>query len=389
MRILYSHRTRAADGQYVHIASLTNALARMGHEVLLCGPEGVARAGETPRPLETGIGPIGRLRKMPFGLYEVAELAYSLPAYWQLARAAEMFKPDVLYERYNLYYHAGEALARKRRLPYLLEVNAPLADERRANGELRLYPLARRSETRLWRRADAVLPVTAVLGQIIADAGADADHIHVIPNGVDADTLQRVPPDAVRERYQLDGHHILGFVGFVREWHGVDRVIDWLATSDGQAAILLVVGDGPAIPALKAQAEKLGVSDRFIVTGVVQRADIPGHVAAFDIALQPAVTAYASPLKLQEYMAQGRAIIAPDQPNIRETVTDGETALLVDPADPSALFTALDRLCRDRQLREGLGRAAHQRLLERNMTWEGNAQRVVDIARTLIADAAS
>jgi hypothetical protein len=67
--------------------------------------------------------------------------------------------------------------------------------------------------------------------------------------------------------------------------------------------------------------------------------------------LQPASVEYASPLKLFEYMALGRAIVAPAQPNIMEVLTDGADGVLFDPQDPAALANAIDRLCRDPSLR--------------------------------------
>lgn len=368
----------------MHIDALTKALAVAGHEVLICGPEGVSTP-DTPVPLDAGKGGGGSRSRLPGPLYELAEYGYSLPAARRLKQAAETFEPDIVYERYNLYFHAGVPVARALGLPLLLEVNAPLVSERQATGQLALPPLGQWSERRLWRQADAVLPVTEVLAEMIAAEGVPRDKLHVIPNAVDDAALTPADGSAVRARYDLGERLVLGFIGFVRDWHGVDRVIDWLATPEGEGAHLLLVGDGPAAPDLRAHAERLGVSDRLTVTGVVQRDAVPAHIAAFDIALQPAVTAYASPLKLQEYMAQGCCVVAPDQPNIREVVTHGETAFLTPPGDVTALHGALSLLAEDTQLRQGLGTAARRVLLEREMTWPANARRVVEIAEGLLA----
>lgn len=383
MRILYCHRTRATDGQFVHIRELTTALARAGHEVLIAGPEGTWQPGAVERRLDAGSSATAQL-SMPRPVYELAEAGYSLVAYRRLVAAAKFFRPDVLYERYNLFHHAGIWAARRFALPHLLEVNAPLVDERARNGELALPGLGRASEDRIWRAAHAVLPVTAVLADMIAARGVPRDRLHVIANGVDAHALAPADGQAMRTRYRLGDRLVLGFVGFVRDWHGVDRVLDWLASPSGAQAALLLVGDGPAVPTLRAQAERLQLGDRFVVTGVVQRDAVAAHVAAFDIALQPAVTAYASPLKLQEYMAQGRAIIAPDQPNIRETVEAGKTAILIAPNAPDALPRALDLLAADPDLRARLGTAARAAVATRDLTWDGNAARVVRIAEALL-----
>ena len=79
-------------------------------------------------------------------------------------------------------------------------------------------------------------------------------------------------------------------------------------------------------------------------------------------------------------MAAGRAIIAPDQPNIREVLEQGRTALLFDPANPEAMWQGIETLARDAALRARLGAAAREEVLRRDFTWAGNARRVVALA---------
>ena len=376
MRILYSHRTKSSDGQAVHIRSLTEALLRRGHDLAIVGPA-EARPGD--RPLDAVAG-MGLRRFLPPAVHEAAELAYSVPAYWRLASRANAFAPAVLYERYNLYFHSGVRLARQRKLPFLLEVNAPLAEERERHGNLALKSLARASEASIWRAADCVLPVTRALAAYVETAGVDPSRIEVIANGVEEVFLKEHDPRPVRARYRLDNKIVLGFTGFVRDWHGLDRVVRYLGDRRRSDVAFLIVGDGDARARLEKQAAALGVGESVIVTGVVQRDAVPAHLAAFDIALQPAVTAYASPLKLFEYMAAGRAIIAPDAPNIREVIGDGGDALLLREGDDAALFAALDTLIADSPRRQSLGAAARKTLLRRGFTWDANAQRVEKIA---------
>ena len=99
--------------------------------------------------------------------------------------------------------------------------------------------------------------------------------------------------------------------------------------------------------------------------------------------LQPHVVAYASPLKLIEYLALGRAIVAPATTNIEEILTHGESGLLFDPGDTDAFAEAVVRLANDTTLRERLGQAALALLRERNLTWRHNAERVVELFRRL------
>jgi glycosyltransferase involved in cell wall biosynthesis len=367
MRILYSHRVQSHDGQGVHIEEMVRALKRAGHEVMVVGPRfydptGFGRENRS----------IAAVRRMlPGVLGELAELTYNIGAYAQLAQAWRHFRPDFVYERCNLYFLAGSLLARRHGALLYLEVNSPLADERERHGGLRLPGLARRLERWTWKSAARVLPVTRVLADILVQGGVDPARISVIPNGID---LQRYPP---RDISPADGPVVLGFTGFVRAWHRLDTVIEGLhAARFSKPVTLTIVGDGPACRDLAALARQLGVADRVRFAGLVLPVDIPAVTCGFTIALQPSATAYASPLKIFDYMAASCAIVAPDQPNIREILVHEQTALLFDPDAPGAMWSCIERLIEDTALRQRLGQAARAELERQNYTWSGNAARV-------------
>ena len=376
MRILYSHRIASRDGQGVHLEAMVAALGAGGHEVLVVGPAsfGAAEHGGESRW-------VGRVRRaLPRWAAELAELAYAVPATWRLARAAAGFRPDVIYERANLYHLAGRIVARWRGVPLLLEVNAPMAEERGRFGGLALPGLAAWMERLAWRGASRALPVTEVLGGRLIAAGVPRERITVVPNGIHLADFPEPAPRGSR------GPLVLGFVGFVREWHGLDTVLRGMAAWQGPRELsLVVVGEGPARPALEKLARDLGLSQHVHFTGLAAREEVPKLVAGFDVALQPASVPYASPLKVFDYMAAGRAIVAPDQPNLREILEDGRTALLFDPTEPGAMWRAVARLAGAPELLEGLGAAARAEVLRRDLTWEGNAKRVVCIAEAEIA----
>ena len=369
MRILYSHRIQSRDGQSVHLEEMVAALRAAGHEVLVVGP-GLYRQAEFGG--ESRLVALIRAH-LPASVGALAEIAYNVPAWWRLRQAARRFRPHLIYERYNLFYLAGTWLSRSSRVPLFLEVNAPLAAERARFGGLGLPGLAARLEAYVWRSADKVLAVTGVLKRMVEQAGVPANRIEIVPNGIDPAEFAAAP-----RRAQHSGRVVLGFVGFVRDWHGLDGVIAAMAAARDAAPMdLVVVGDGPARAALERQAAASGLADRVRFTGLQGREEIPALVAGFDVALQPRVVDYASPLKIFEYMAAGRAIVAPDQENIREILSDGETALLFDPSRPEAMWQAILRLAGDADLRHRLGAAAAAEIARRDLTWSGNARRVV------------
>jgi glycosyltransferase involved in cell wall biosynthesis len=121
-------------------------------------------------------------------------------------------------------------------------------------------------------------------------------------------------------------------------------------------------------------------------TGIVGRDDVARHVAAFDIALQPAVVAYASPLKLFEYLALGKAIVGPAQPNIEEILVQNQNAVLFDPNDTDALAAAIQVLCTDDALRARVAENARATIGTRQLTWDANARRVVGLFDELLQD---
>ena len=383
MKILYHHRTRSRDGQAVHIEEIVKALGDLGHQVVVAGP---AATGQADFGDEGGL--VAKLKRaLPAALYEILELAYSIVAFWRLWQIYRREKPDVLYERYNLFLLAGVWLHRLTGLPMLLEVNAPLVHERSKFDGLANRRLAGWIERLTWRAADRVLPVTDVLAGFVRRAGVPDRRITIIQNGVGAEFLAgNESGEPVRARYGLQQRLVLGFTGFVRPWHGLDRVIDLIADSDPARQLhLLLVGDGPALPELEQRARERGVGDRVTFAGLVSRHDVIGYVAAFDIALQPQVVDYASPLKVFEYMALGRAIVAPATANIREVLRDGDSALLFDPADPAAFRAATERLCGDGELRRRIGDGARRAVAEQGLTWAGNARRIVALFEDLRA----
>jgi len=372
LKILYHHRTRSRDGQSVHIDEMIAALEQEGVAVAIVQPQ-----------REDALKPARKKQVIPKLLYELLEFSYSGLEFLKLAAAILRERPDAIYERANIYMLSGVWAARLFSLPLLLEVNAPLTQERAKFDGLAMPAFARWTEEMAWRNATYVLPVTAVLGTDIQKAGVPPSRIVVTSNGANTANFRLVDAPA-RPGFPkpFQSGPVLGFVGYVRAWHGLPQVVDLLAQDAtlGEAN-LLVVGDGPARSELEARAARLGVANRVQVCGVVERDALAGYVSTFDIALQPEVTAYASPLKLFEYMALGRAIIAPDAPNIREILTHGVDALLFEPNNPESLASAIRKLVADSGLRARLGAAAAEKIHREDITWARNARRAISLVR--------
>jgi len=373
MKILYHHRIASKDGQYVHIEELITALKSLGHDIVLVEPnisEHQSFGGSSYT--------VALIRKvLPGFLHELIELAYCFLDFAKLVKAVSRNKPDALYERYNLFLPSGIWAKKLFRLPLVLEVNAPLYEERKKHNGIHLDWLAKWTESYVWRQADFVLPVTRVLANKIKATGVPDERLVVIPNGINARRFSvEIDTTDIVARYGLEGQLVLGFTGFVREWHRLDRVLEAIADNKEKNWHLLLVGDGPARAAIEKQAKTLGIESRVHITGIVTRDEVARYVSTFDVALQPDVVAYASPLKLFEYMALSKAILAPDRDNIREILTHRTDALLFDPEDGHDFISRLFELCDNAYLRRELGRSAANTLVEKGLYWHENAKKV-------------
>lgn len=378
MRILYHHRIASKDGQYVHVSEIVSSLRTLGTDLQMVAPkfsEGDAFGAEG--------GIVAKLKKqLPKALYEFLELGYSFVDFCKMVAGILRFRPDVIYERYQIFMPSGVLAAKLFRIPLLLEVNAPLFDERSNYGGLGLPALARWSEGFVWRNASVVLPVTGVLARMVQSRGVQPARIRVIPNGVN-DEQFLVPASARAIPALRPGQIVVGFVGFCREWHELDKVVRLIAEDASKNLFFLIVGDGPVIPSLKQQVAEMGCSDRVHFAGLVGRSEMPGWLAAIDIAIQPAVVPYASPLKLIEYLAAGKAIVAPAQENIRELLEHEQNALLFTEGHTGQLIAAIRRFAGDRELRRRLSAAARETIERKQLLWRHNAQRIIDLAADL------
>jgi glycosyltransferase involved in cell wall biosynthesis len=379
VKFVYHHRTRAEDVEGVHIRGIVDGLRNLGHAVDVVAPPGVGVGSAAPKP--NGVkkkrsSPWSLLaRRAPELVFESAEVgynAYALPSLLKKIRGA-----DAIYERYALFLGAGVAAAEIARLPLILEVNDSAVVNRIR--PLHLRAAARRFERYIWQRADAIVTITSYFRDLIIEAGVAPERVHVMPNAVDAAQFATLPDGApARARLGVTGDVTIGYIGAINFWRRVDLLVRAFARMTARAK-LVFVGAGPDEDKARALAQDLGVADRVIFAGRAAHADIPLLLQAMDIACIPHSNVYGSPMKLFEYMAAGRSIVAPWLPPIVEGL--GDTGVTFAPLDESRLAAALDALAADPVRRAALGAAARSRALG-EFVWSRHAERVVDIARS-------
>lgn len=369
-------------GASVHVAELCRALAGRGAEVTVLAqrvaaaptaapPDGVRIVALDPGPLPRGAGG------------DAARAAAAADFTRRALPVLRRMRPDVVIERLSLHFGAGAALARGVGAARLLEVNAPVvAESHRHRGLLDLGP-AGRAEA----RAVAGSRVAAV-SQPLADwaMARGAAQATVIPNGADPVRFAPARSPLARRRLAaglgLEGAEVVGFVGSLKPWHGVEVLLAaaaLLAPARPRLRVL-VVGDGPQRASLELLAARPPLQGRVVFSGVVGPRDVPAYLAVQDVATAPYLPApdfYFSPLKVVEAMAAGRPVVASDHPPVAAML--GPAGVLVRPGDPAALAAAVAGLLDDPARAARLGRAARRRSVAAE-GWDGVATRMLAAA---------
>jgi glycosyltransferase involved in cell wall biosynthesis len=373
-RVLYVSADRGVPvrghkGASVHVRSVADGIVGLGVETRILTSRAGAADGPAPmaplveaRSDRACAGFVAWLARWSGGgealERAILRLLDNLWLYPAGRREIETWRPDLVYERYALTAVAGAALARYLRVPLVLEVNAPLADEERAFRGLRLGWLARRIEGWLLRRADVVVVVSWALHAHALRLGVRHERIRVLPNAVDPGRFHAGHDGhEVRRRLGLDGAFVVGFCGSLKRWHGVHHLIAAAAEVDAARELrILIVGDGPERDRLIRQAEDLGLGERVRFSGAVPHDAVPAHLAACDLLAapyEPSDGFYFSPLKLAEYLAVGRPVVASAVGEIPRTFGGIPGVTLVGGGDTPALARAIEQHAVDRARRNG------------------------------------
>jgi glycosyltransferase involved in cell wall biosynthesis len=382
MRIIYHHRTRSTDAQRIHILEMVNAFSELGHDVEIVSLVATDTEKENAARDAGDAGWQKMVRRIPFA-YELVQLGYNLVGIPLLAARVMAKRTDFLYERYSLFNFTGVLVARLFGKPVALEVNSPFALEQTRDKQIRASGFAKWTERVICNLATKVIIVSTPLREIMIELGVKADKLVVMPNGVRTDLFKAGKASAeLKTALGLQGKTIVGFVGWFRKWHGLEMLVDAFHAANlaEQNAALLLVGDGPAMEDLRRAVERYGLTKAVVFTGPLPHEKVPQYLNLTDIAVQPAANEYCCPMKILEYMALGKAIVAPRQENIQELLREEEAEYFT-PGKAESLAAALGAMVGNRARAEQLGRNARQAIMERGFLWERNAQRVIAMVR--------
>ncbi len=363
----------------VHMMKMCSALSDIGHEVYLIG----AMRGEESEDVWEYYGV-----KNSFDIIYVPKPYPNLPIVpevylkaggnvvnsWRSVKEAAKIGPDLVYTRNETTAY----LACLKGLYTIYESHVPVPFEQLGGCRNILFKRLLKSERFL---------LLVVISESIKKYheyryNIDPDRILLARDAADP-----VDPSITPIDFDDDKEVQVGYIGNLYEGRG-RGIIQSMVQECGHAHFHVVGGSRDDIEGWKRSIKK----DNITFHGFVPPSEIDRYRSSFDVLLAPYqrelrvdggqnTVRWMSPLKIFEYMATGKPMLASDLPAIREILVDGETALLCDPDDPQEWIDALNRL-RDKELRDKIGERAKKEFHER-YTWKKRAEMIIHRANEL------
>jgi glycosyltransferase involved in cell wall biosynthesis len=303
---------------------------------------------------------------------------------------------DILHERFNLLALGGAWASKKLGIPLVLEVNADLLEQRKFKG----------SPERGLRRLFAIWVTrfcfkTAV--KIICISTDLKDHLHrqwnieahklaVLPIAADVEAFKpNHNAERVKASLGLTTEPVVIWVGGFFPWHDLDLLLEsfYQVLQKQPRAKLVLVGDGQTRPVVAKKIMRLGLGHAVIMPGAIAHTSVPEMVSIAEVAVVPAAPVPANrggtgtPLKLLEYMAAGKAIVATALNQAAEVIQDGQNGLLVEAGNVNGFAEAVLTLLNDPVKRDRLGQNARQHVVQK-YSWEEYTRRLEEIYLSVV-----
>jgi len=404
---------RPHDGRVLHV--LTNSLphtpsgyAQRSHSIMLSLRElgwDVSAVTRIGWPITTG-ALLAETHDYVEGIEYKRLLPSQLEAHFgeRLQQNAEMLLQYVLWNRPAILHTTThwtnamvvKAVADAVGIPWVYEVRGQLADTwASARGEAAFetdyYRLFQARERDATLAADGLVTLGEQMKNTLVRFGADAEDIVLTPNAIGGRFLEE-PGDTRHARESLGLDPDLEYVGTISSlvpYEGLETVVEAAAKLMPQRPKLrlLMVGDGTALPSIIETARRLGIADRLITPGRVDRDKTHLYHQALDIFVVPRistqVTRVVTPMKSVEASASAKPVMASDLPALAELVQHEKTGLLITPEDPDAWATSIARLLDDPQLAHNMGEAGRKWVLTER-TWQANAEKYDRLYRQIL-----
>ena len=372
MNILYHHRTKGKGVEGVHIHGIVNAFKRMKHKVQIVCPESMGKNKKASYDnLLTKI--------MPEFLFELMEIFYNYVAQRKLLKIKVNKGWSFIYERYAFFMWAGVTVAKKMKIPFILEVNYTTYTQLVRKRSRILLPIARMIEKNVFMNADVIFVVSSFLKEHLIELGIAENKIHLTPNAVDEEIFDSAPDTAdLKKELKLKNKKVIGYVGGFYHWHGLDLLLKAVKKIEEKVPdlCLLLVGDGPMKEQLKGIAKELSLATSLVFPEIVEYKKLPHYVNVMDICVLPDSNNYGSPVKIFEYMAMGKPVISPHLGPLCDVIKDGENGILFNPRDIGALAASIKKLLTNVELYNYISFRAKLDIFN-NHLWKHNAAKII------------
>ncbi len=297
-------------------------------------------------------------------------------------------KPDLIYERAETFCVSGLRMCKKLGIPHILEINAPLLEERYKLGQNSLfYRVGKKRECEQLKYAGKVITVSKTLkNYFVTQYKVEEHQIVVIHNSINPERINLSNLNVLSKQIlfpEFEHPKIIGFVGSIFPWHGIDILIESVSLLQQlyPNICLLIVGSGEIIPDLKQLASKTLKINSYHFTGNIDHKKVFTYLPLFDFAAIPNSHWYGSPVKLFEYAAFGIPIVAVKNGPVSEIIEDRQNGYLILPQPKEMADTFIEAL-----QNEALSKKMGERLKEKVMTehtWQGTAKKVIALAKML------
>jgi len=378
----------SGGGEASYVSSLATGLGRLGHEVLVITPQTTSEAAGGPFRIIPTVPRNALLRELEF-LAQAERIISDLAAHGRIDVVHVTFDYPTFFFRLKRrgvpcvatvhHLHLAEALSMLRH-----ESSAPqkIAQMLRAS-TLTAF------EGRLVRQCKAVIAVSGFTAETVRRLlSVPPEDVRIVRNGIDAREFEGGDPALFREKFPVLGDKTILYVGRLERSKGLHYLVPAFARvlSRVPEATMAIVGKGSGeyLRELRLAARSAGVSDRVVFTGRIPQDLLPHAYAASALVVLPSLMEGFG-ISLLESMAAGRPCVATRVGAIPEIVKQGETGLLVEPANSQELGDAMATLLSDPALgaamgKEGLATVGREFSLER-MTGD-----TFQVYRGLVAD---
>lgn len=395
LKIGYIMQANAADmstvsGPQLHVKAVFEGLEKRGHQLRMVAiqREQTQWTDDIQRwnPAQFGV-----TERLPFRVMEKVVRGIQgrlhLP-FWRFfdsyrfsdACVAAFKNFDLLYERDGTICYGGLLAARRLGIPLVIEVNGDLVEEWRQLGvqmSKSQWATVHFITRQFYKSVSHIVAVGDTIKQrLIQRWGLNANNISVVRNGAEIDLFLKAQPHPnTRTRFGIGPGPVVMFTGSFQPWHGVDLILEGFRqiAATLPEPQMVFVGDGGLRPELEKKVQAYGLTNRVVFTGRVSHADVVQLLQIADVAAiyhrSEAADIVETPLKLFEYMAASKAIVAPAVPNMQRILTDGVHACLVPPDQPAALAQAVIALLQNAPQRAAFGQAVRQEAITKH-SWD-------------------